>query len=358
MRRTGSLQHNQALADAEHRFSRSLLALQQVIEEKQHYNPAQPRQPKGVSTGGQWAGSGNWGGLSARARSGMAAGGARLSAFVDKHHKEITRVLGAAQALGGGVEAVGGVAVAASGAATSGTGAGILVAGVGAWMVTNGYDNLTTGWNALLTGEPQETTLHKNLRGLGLKDDHATAVEILLSGGGLVGARLGGHAFEQAAKAELLRRAARAFDPKAALPLRVSGGAIWEVKDIRLRGDAWEAFDAKRTGYNRYPHAPVLDQISADGKIAVSNKTLDLHRETYLATDRKALYQTLKRYIDQAARYTPASRKLKQPLRLSERRIHLLLRSGDAAPGQALQLAAAEAYAERAGVILKVEYAR
>lgn len=88
-----------------------------------------------------------------------------------------------------------------------------------------------------------------------------------------------------------------------------------------------------------------------------TNKSLDSMRDTYLRTDRRALYLTLKKYVDQAAEFTPFNPTTRLPMELRRREVHLLLRFGDALPAQALQLAAAEEYASRRGVHLMVEYA-
>lgn len=354
-----------AAHDAETAASRlrtSLITLEAALEHKQNFNPNQPRRPKGTAIGGQWAPDDprRLGGASpAELGADMAAGAARIDAFLSRHHKAITRLLGGVQWVGGGAEIIASIPVWAAGAAASETGVGLLAWGIAAWMDRNGYDNLDTGWRALITGEPQETDLHRTLRRIGLNDGQASAAEILLSGGGAIAAaRIGRGALAKAAEVELVRRTARAFDPGLALEVRSAGRSLWLDADIRSRGDAWEAFDALRTGYRRFPHAPVFDQISQDGRIAVSNKTLDLYRETYLRNDGRALFATLKRYIDAAATYAPRDPDSNKLFPLSQRWIHLLLRSGDSVPGQALQLAAAEQYAKGLGVHLMVEYAR
>lgn len=174
---------------ASDQFRTTLNRLGGVLESKYNFDPNQPRRPKGTVVGGQWAPGLSPPGSAEAARLGraIAEGDPRVDAFLRKHEKTITRLLGATQALAGGIEFVGGVALGAGGSATSEVGVGIPVALVGGWMVKNGYDNASTGWRALVTGEPQETGLHQALRGLGLKEDAATAVELLLSGGGIVG---------------------------------------------------------------------------------------------------------------------------------------------------------------------------
>lgn len=331
-----------------------------ACEHKQNFDPAQPRRPKGTAIGGQWAIDPSISGQPTPAELGrmMADGSARAEAFLIKHRRAITRILGALQAFGGGLEFIGAGGLGAVGTGTSEFGVGIPVALLAGWMAKNGYDNANAGWRALVTGEPQVTDLHRALRGLGLKEDAANAVELLLSGGGgVAGAKLGRRALEKAAFADLERRAARPFDPRFALGVQSRRQSIWGEVDIRRRGEAWELFDVRRTGYGWYPNGRVFDQISLDERVAVSNKTLDLLRETYLQADKRALYFTLKKYIDQAADFTPLSPRSKLPMMLSERRIHLLLRFGDSVPAQALQIAAAEQYAISRGVRLKVEYA-
>lgn len=354
-----------AALDAEaaaHRLRTSFIALETVLERKQNFNPNQPRRPKGTPIGGQWApGTPGWirGPSPIEFGADLAAGATRVNAFVARHHKTVTRMLGAVQWVGGGVEMIGSIPVGVAGAAASETGVGVLGMILAGWMAKNGHDNLRTGWRALLTGDPQNTDLYRTFRRIGLNDGQANAAEILLSGGGgIAAARIGRGALAKAAEAELVRRTARAFDPGLALEVRSAGRSLWLDADIRSRGDAWEAFDALRTGYRRFPHAPVFDQISQDGRIAVSNKTLDLYRETYLRNDGRALFATLKRYIDAASIYTPRNPRTGELLVLTQRRIHLLLRSGDSVPGQALQLVAAEQYAKSQGVLLMVEYAR
>lgn len=351
--------------DAEAAASRlrtSLITLEALLEQKQNFNPSQPRRPKGTPIGGQWApGASGWirGPSPIEFGADLAAGASRVNAFVARHHKAVTRMLGAVQWVGGGVEMIGSIPVGVAGAASSEAGVGVLGVLLAGWMASNGHDNLNAGWRALLTGEPQDTDLYRTLRRIGLNDGQASAAEILLSGGGAIAAaRIGRGALAKAAEAELVRRTARAFDPGLALEVRSAGRSLWLDADIRSRGDAWEAFDALRTGYRRFPHAPVFDQISQDGRIAVSNKTLDLYRETYLRNDGRALFATLKRYIDAAATYAPRDPDSNKLFPLSQRWIHLLLRSGDSVPGQALQLAAAEQYAKDLNARLMVEYAR
>ena len=128
--------------DAVRRFKQSLTGLAGLLEEKQNYDPRQPRRPKGTPIGGQWA-PGDWsrlGGPSAAERGAdMAAAAARFDAFVLKHHREIARVLGAVQALGGTAEAVGSIPVAVAGAATSETGVGLLGMALAGWMASTSF---------------------------------------------------------------------------------------------------------------------------------------------------------------------------------------------------------------------------
>lgn len=343
------------------RLMDTLAAIGELPEVKQNYNPNQPREPKGSPAGGRWAivSNGSWRGIDTSGiNRATRVAAARVDAFLLKHRKAITRILGAIQALDGLGEAAAGVRLGGAGVATSHVGVGVLAAGLAGWMVKHGYDNVEAGILALATGYPQETNLFKSLRDLGLSEAATGRLELALSGGGVLGGGfIARRALQNQMRLALTRRALRAFDPAHALDVRLGGKSLWDAPDIRARGDAWEAFDAQRTGYERFPNARVFDQISADRRVAVSNKTLDLYRETYLKTDRRALFHKLKLYIDQAASFTPYDPARRQSLALVERRLHLLLRFGDAAPGQELQIAAAEQYARDAGVILKVEYA-
>lgn len=342
------------------RFLAAIAQLAERLEAKQNFNPNQPRRPRDTPIGGQWmaetsASVGQWASDLSRSVRERAA---QTELFLLKHRRELTRILGAIQAIGGGAEFVGGGALGVIGVGTSEVGVGIPISLLAGWMVKNGFDNAIAGWRALVTGDPQETNLYQALRGIGLDDNSASAVEVLLSGGaGIAGAKLSRSALDRAAMAALERRVTRPFDPRFALDVQLGGRSLWAEIDIRKRGEAWELFDVKRTGFRWYPNGKVFDQISADGTIAVSNKSLDSMRDTYLRTDRRALYLTLKKYVDQAAEFTPFNPTTRLPMELRRREVHLLLRFGDALPAQALQLAAAEEYANRRGVHLMVEYA-
>lgn len=288
----------------------------------------------------------------------IGAGGRVLDHFLFEHRRSVTRLLGALDMFVGLGETVTGARLAGVGAAASEGGVGVPVLLAGGWMVGHGYDASVAGWRALITGEPQKTTTQKLLRRLGLTDGQADAAEVTLSvlSGGI--AVRGGRKFlDQAVNRELARRALLAFDERAALTVGAQGKSLWTEANIRERGDLWEIFDAKRTGYLRTPNAKAFDQISPDGRVAISNKTLDLQRETYLRTDRKGLYKKLRSYINDAASFAPVHPLTKEVLKSPERRLNLLLRFGDSVEGQALQIAAAEQYAKEMGVILKVEYA-
>lgn len=348
--------------EAEGRLREALIGLGSVLEAKYNFNPDQPRRPKGTTIGGQWM-SGlqgiGFGSENDEVGPAMVEAAARVDDFIVKHRKTITRVLGALQSVGGGFELAAGSALLAGGGATSELLVGIPAVVAGAWMVQNGYDNGQAGFRALVTGEPSPTNLNLLLRELGLSEPSADTVEILLGAGGAAGgAKLGRRTLDKAVEEELARRALRAFDLRLALDVRTAGRSLWTMPDIRLRGEAWEKFDVQRTGFEWRPNDPVFDQISRDGRVAVSNKTLDLRRETYLRADRKALFFTLRRYIRSTATFVPRLRRMDQAPKLEERRLHLLLPFGDAVPGQALQIAAAEQYAKEWGVILKVEYAK
>lgn len=349
-------------ASASARLRMALVQLEASLEQKYNFNPNQPRRPKGTSIGGQWM-SGlrdmRFGPSPEEHSKDLAEASEKFDAFVVKHEKTITRILGGLQAIGGGFEIVGGAAILGGGTVASG-GLASIPAGLAAfWMITNGYENGQAGFRALVTGEPSPTNLNRLLRDLGLSEPSADTVELLLGGGGAVaGAKVGRRALEKAVEEELARRALRAFDAKLALDVRVAGRSLWDVPDIRLRGAAWEEFDVRRTGYQWTPNARAFDQISSDSRVFVSNKSLDLQRETYLRADRKALFFKIKGYIQEAATHTPRDPRSGLPIPAPQRRLHLLLRFGDSVPGQALQIAAAEQYAKEMGVILKVEYAR
>jgi hypothetical protein len=183
----------------------------------------------------------------------------------------------------------------------------------------------------------------------------------MLAGGVSAGAgRLARPALIQAAEAELGRRALRAF---ATEPLNVRAGAlrIWDEPRIEVRGDAWEAFDATRTGFERTPrNFRVFDQFDRRSGVAISNKTLDLALTGYSRSDRNRVYDTIVDYIDQAALFQRGRVRDYQIIEteIRERRLHILLPAHEALPGQALQIAAAEQYALEQRVILQVEYAR
>lgn len=365
------------MKNEQHNLELALRRATREYEAKANFNPGQPRVPRGSSRGGEWTASGSpkprsdkevtdiSGWLTGEQREdieiGLRAQSREVQQFMERNRVAINRTIGGLQMLGATGEIVAGVGGFAAGVATSEVGAGIPVAVLSAWMVTNGYDNFATGWRALTTGHPQETNLRRALRQMGLSEDQANATEIILAGGGAAAtARLGGAALRDAAQVGLNRRAAQAFGTR---PLNVRAGAlrIWDKIDIQVRGQAWEAFDAERTGFIRSPGTfRVFDQVDESFEIAVSNKTLDLVRPGYSRADRNALYNTVAGYIDRVAEFTRARVGDFEIVgaTLRERRLHLLLPFGEALPGQALQLAAAEQYATPRGVILQVEYAR
>lgn len=285
-------------------------------------------------------------------------GGRVLDRFLFEHRRAITRLFGGLDMFAGTGEILVGGRLLGIGASTSEVGIGLPAVLAGSWMILHGHDTNVTGWRALVTGNPQKTTAQQLLRRLGLSERQADAAELALSmlGGGSA-IRSGRKLVDEAVNRELTRRALLAFDESVALTVRSEGNSLWSRVDILKRGDAWEVFDAERTGYLRTPKAKTFDQVSSDGRVVVSNKTLDLQRETYLRTDRKAIFTTLRGYINAAASYTPVHPQTKKMLKAPERRLHLLFRFGDSAEGQALQIAAAEQYAKDMGVILKVEYA-
>lgn len=335
-------------------FRTTLLDGADLLEAK--YDPAQPRWPAGRSDGGQWRA------YLGQARRWFEVSKAEIDEWLVRNRDPITRVFGGLQAVGGGFEIVDGVVLVGGGAATSEVGVGIPVAALGAWSVTNGYDNVVAGWNALLTGRPQDTNLRKTLRAMGLTDAQADATELLLGGfsAGAIG-RLTRREIEAAALRGLQRRALNTLKP-VTLPVSYKGVSIWKEPDIRARGLAWEEFDRKRTGYDPTPtNYDVIDQISRNGRVVVSNKTIDITSPTYTSTERNALSSALKRHTDSLAgmklnRRAPLNDKARLS-RIRERRLHVLLPAGRVLPGQAAQIAGAETYANERGIKLVVEYA-
>jgi len=171
----------------------ALALIGELTEVKQNYNPNQPREPRGSPAGGRWAivPNGSWqvmdtSGVNRATR--VAA--AKVDAFLLKHRKAITRLLGALQVLDGLGEAAAGVRLGGVGVATSHVGVGVLAAGLAGWMVKHGYDNVEAGILALATGHPQETNLFKSVRDLGLSEAATGRLELALSGGGVLGGGL------------------------------------------------------------------------------------------------------------------------------------------------------------------------
>lgn len=342
-------------------FRRSVESLSLILEAKRNFNPEQPRQPRGLPTGGQWMR--RPGGRPprvdvddiARIARGVQA---KVDAFIVDNRRTIIRLQGALDTFLGAGEVIAGTALVGIGAPTSEFGVGLPALAAGAWMIFHGHDVGSTGWRALITGEPQETNLRRLLRQFGLSDRQVDSIELGAGlASGVYGAKVGSRILDQAVKRELARRALAAFNEKTALTVLSGRKSLWDEADIRARGDAWELYDAGRTGYIRTPNAKVFDQLSPDGRVAVSNKTLDLQRETYLRTDRKALFKKLKSYVEDAGKFQPTHPKTKEKLILAERRVHLLLRFGDSVDGQAAQIMAAEQYAKDLGVVLKIDYA-
>lgn len=272
---------------AEVRFRNSIQHLMQVLEEKQNFNPSQPRHPKGNPTGGQWRRDS--GGVPSPGVMGFSLRAMQLSVqlqkIIDEHEGLRTRLEGGLQLVGAAGEGVATIATAITGLATIETPAGIPTLLLSAWMAANTYDNARTAWRDITTGEPHETTLHATLRGLSLTEAQATAAEIALSGvGALAAAKMGRRALDKAAKAGLDRLALEPFDPKLALDVKAGSRSLWAEPNIADRGTAWEIFDARRTGYRLLPRGhPTFDQLSRNGEIAVNNKTIDIMSPTYSA---------------------------------------------------------------------------
>lgn len=372
-RSSATLQTALLAATADYAAARFLSALR---ESKANFNPNQPRVPRGNPRGGEWTRVGGAPGVSPpRGRRsdrrdppvelptwedvqvGYRAASREVQQFLERNRDPITRVLGGVQAAAGAGEALGGVATVAGGVATTEVGVGVAVAAAGAWMVTNGYDNFLTGWRALTTGSPQETNLHTALRRLGLSEEQATATEILLAGGASAGAaRLTREALEQAAIAELNRRAIEAF-ARQPLNVRVGNRRIWDVPGIKERGEGWEVYDAQRTGFQLTPSSFVaIDQIHRESGTIVSNKIMDLALTSYSREGSNRVYNRLASYIDRVHVFSGRAGWISHN-EIRERRLHVLFPSGEALPGQELQIAAAQQYAESLGVVMQIDYA-
>lgn len=355
--RDSKAEARRAAARFAHELAASRLALTAAVviggfEAKANFNPNQPRVPRGRPTGGQWV---SYAGEQLREagramRSAISRASGEVQAFMIMNEERITRFLGLVQAASGAAEAGSGVAVVVGGA---GTPLAPVTTALGSWMVRNGYDNFDTGLRVLVTGEHHETNLNRVLRGWGLSEQDAALTEMLLSGGttlgGLRAARVG---LSRTVQASLARRAVEAFSENA-LDVRVGGRSIWSEGSIERLGEAWEAFDAQRTGFRLTSRFfPGIDQISADGRIVVSNKTLNTAGRSYQANN-SAVLTRLKTYVDQLVAFPPPRLRHIQPV---ERRLHILLPHGRPAPGQALQLAALEAYGEARGIVVQIEY--
>jgi hypothetical protein len=140
------------------------------------------------------------------------------------------------------------------------------------------------------------------------------------------------------------------------------GRSIWEETDIVARGEAWEAFDAARTGFLRTPaNFKTFDQFDRVSRVAVSNKTLSHNDIAYSLVDRNALYGRIRDYINAAVpatfdRYTLSGFALRAA-DISQARVHLLLPAGETLLAhQASQLQRASQYAAQKGVSLQIEY--
>lgn len=325
--------------------------LRELSERK--YDPSQPRWPAGRSDGGQWRRF--LYGVRRLAR----ATELDIATWFERNQEAVSRTLGAVQAVYGGAEIAGGFLAVGVGGASAPSGVGVGAAALGAWMIVHGHDNFDAGWKALVTGRPHDTNLRRALLGMGLTDAQASATELLL-GGFTPGtaARAGRSAVEKAARRNLERRAMYDLNP-IVLPVSVRGGSIWDEPDILERGLAWESFDRARTGFRATkPNQRVIDQISPDGRIVVSNKTIDVTGLSYSAAERRGLYHTMKRQIAALADFKAGSGSVAEFALVKEKRLHVLLPAAETLPGQALQIAAAQSYAEQRGIKLIVEYAR
>jgi hypothetical protein len=143
--------------------------------------------------------------------------------------------------------------------------------------------------------------------------------------------------------------------------VRAGAVRIWDEPNIALRGEAWELFDAQRTGFLRLPRGtPVFDQLDDLSGTAVSNKTLDLVQRSYSRSDRNAVFNTLAGYVDhiELALQGRVRGLRSYRNRIRSGRLHVLMPADEMLPGQELQIAAAQSYAESRGIVLHVEYAR
>lgn len=327
------------------------------FEAKANFNPDQPREPRGRPTGGRWV---SYAGERLREteqwfRQATSIVDAEVAAFLVLHREDLIRILGAVQAASGAAEVYGGGVAIVGGLLTIAEG-GALVAALGVWMVANGIDNVDTGWRILTTGRAHTTHLYQILRDWGLSDSEASWTEVAIAGGPGAVSGLTRRAVRRRALAAV---EARALDPftAPALQVRSGGRSIWSEASIQPAGEAWEYFDAGRTGYRVTRSGfPGVDQISPDGSVVISNKTLNVMGSSYQASD-TAVLRRLRTYINQLAAYPSARTRTLGGVDPIERRLHLLLPSGRSAPGQALQLEAAQAYARARGIILQVEYA-
>ncbi len=277
--------------------------------------------------------------------------------FIQRNRVKI-RTAGLLQAAGGVGEGGLGAAALVGGLATAPEG-GLLATGAGAWMVARGYDDLDTGLKTLISGEPHESGFTATLKGFGFTDREAEGISILTAGVTPSAAlRMGRRGLDDAIERALLKDALQPFGPGLKL---TRDGSFWREVDIMKRGVAWEDVDLKITGFKRLPAGfKTFDQVSQDGRVAVSNKTLDIERDFYKDTAHKRVQARMKQMIDDVAgwkRGTSPRTELPQGPP-SERRLHLLLPSGRAVPGQTMQMAAAASYAKSRGVFLSISFGR
>ena len=229
------------------------------------------------------------------------------------------------------------------------------------WMVGKGYDDYSTGLRNFLTGEPGETAINQTLKGWGLSDDQIAAMELTFAAYSLGTAAVG------TLSTGALRRAARdglqrkALADLAVKPLTVlhDGKSIWKSPDIVVRGKAWEAYDAGRTGFKRlHPNSKTFDQFDEATGTAISNKTMDLSSKSYTEPEKDRVFYQLKKAIDAAANYKnlPQAANSLPPSRVKLPRVHVGLKSGVVLERQTLQIEAARRHAKNLGVELQVEF--
>ncbi len=286
----------------------------------------------------------------------------KAKAYLEANPEVAVKIAGAVQVASGAGQLIGGVVLTGVSAAGAATGVGAVPGAVGMtvgiWSAANGVDNLETGWRTIVTGEPQDTRLNQILVRSGVPRQYADAAELTLAAvttGGIASAA-------KLTQRELAARAKRGAEIAAAKHLAQkpddvlgNGQSIWTNPDITVRGERWEVFDNKRTGYLRTKkNFKTFDQFDPKTGTAVSNKTLDLTKPTYTAADKGKTFQKLKGYGDAIADFKDEKNALPGPILRREARV--LLPHGKPTPGQILELQAAQEYFNERGMTLKIFY--